>query len=90
MAENKLYEVTRKHPNKNSSFDLSVGAEYYKNGQTVSRNIFIQAYGNEKAADFAIKDMKDSGWIKDFKDEEKKPAEPEKTAETKTRGRPKK
>lgn len=90
MAENKLYEVTRKHPNEKSSFDISVGTEYYKKGQTVSRNIFIQVYGNEKAADLAIKDMKDSGWIKEFKGEETKPADVEKPAEIKQRGRPKK
>lgn len=63
---NKLYKVIRKHPKENSPYDISVGNNYYKNGETIGHKIFVQVYGNEVSAQKAIDDMKDSKWIKDF------------------------
>ena len=95
MVSNKLYEVLRKHPKKDNPFDLSVGANYYKQGQTVSHKIFLQVYGDEVSAQRAIDDMLENKWIKGFsgKAQEEEPTIPADTgseSEIKKRGRSKK
>lgn len=67
MAENKLYEVIRKHPNPDASHDITVADKQYKKGDKIGYNIFLNAFnGNEIEAGKNINLMKKRNWIKDF------------------------